>query len=293
MSVHHLIPVPQFQYGFTTCYALKHDKLIKENLTDKDLGVHKVSRKTTHNLVEPPLPSHSEADSDAPAFAWEALYPKGSINPTAPIPGGFGFYLSGPQAFVEALDGAREVVMSYRMMLQDDWEFVKGGKLPGIFGGVGPLSYGCTGGRQESRCQCFDLRPMWRAKSEGELYAYVPLTAHNKNALLAVPPLSKENADYGFSVGRGSFKFDCAVGKWVTVAFRVKLNDVGEENGEIELWIDGSSVMCIKQLLLRESEESKMKGMHFQTFFGGHTNDWASPKDQRAWFADITGTIIS
>ena len=24
----------------------------------------------------------------------------------------------------------------------------------------------------------------------------------------------------------------------------------------------------------------------------GHTEDWASPKDQRAWFADISGAII-
>jgi hypothetical protein len=51
--------------------------------------------------------------------------------------------------------------------------------------------------------------------------------------------------------------------------------------------------------------------MHFQTFFGGanlaiakrlllhtdpsvtgHTAEWASPKDQRAWFSDISGVII-
>ena len=46
-----------------------------------------------------------------------------------------------------------------------------------------------------------------------------------------MPPLSKANADYGFSVGRGSFYLDIAVGKWVSIAFRVKLNDIGKENG--------------------------------------------------------------
>jgi hypothetical protein len=116
-------------------------------------------------------------------------------------------------------------------------------------GGVGELSYGCTGGRQEERCKCFNLRPMWRCitvtlsrfelrlpgcrpQSVGELYAYLPLTQGNSSRLLAVPPASKANADYGFSVGRGSFHLGIAVGQWVTIAFRIKLNDHGAENGD-------------------------------------------------------------
>ena len=31
-----------------------------------------------------------------------------------------------------------------------------------VVGGVGNLSYSCSGGRQEQRDQCFDLRGMWR-----------------------------------------------------------------------------------------------------------------------------------
>ena len=82
-------------------------------------------------------------------------------------------------------------------------------------------------------------------------------------------------------------------------------------SGEITLYIDGSPVISIDGLSLRTSEEGKMMGMHFQTFFGGafvrrsiiinfdldgdwlgHTGDWASSKDQRAWFADVTGVIV-
>jgi len=40
-------------------------------------------------------------------------------------------------------------------------------------------------------------------------------------------------------------------------------------SGEIELWLDGASVLCVKDLLLCESDEGRIKGMHFQTFFGG------------------------
>jgi hypothetical protein len=31
-----------------------------------------------------------------------------------------------------------------------------------IVGGIGDLSYRCSGGRQDERCKCFDVRLMWR-----------------------------------------------------------------------------------------------------------------------------------
>ena len=39
--------------------------------------------------------------------------------------------------------------------------------------------------------------------------------------------------------------------------------------GEITLYIDGSPVIFIDGLSLQTSEDGKMMGMHFQTFFGG------------------------
>ncbi|KAJ7143612.1 polysaccharide lyase family 14 protein [Mycena crocata] len=309
-EVSDLVPVGTFQSGFTTCPSLVLQNIESVALKDSDLGVHKVTSRTSHALVAPP-PEDSNSETTAwpaPSLSWEAIYPKGSINPSAPIPGGFGFYLSGPRAFASKLEsGASHVVLSYRMMLQSDWEWVKGGKLPGIFGGEGDFSYACTGGRQDNRCKCFNVRPMWRSKGLGELYTYLPLTATNRERLLAVPPSSKENSDYGFSVGRNAFKFDVAVGKWVTLAFRVKLNTIGCDDGscspvllsssqnlpgELELWVDGTSVIKVIGLLFRDSDHSRIKGAHFQTFFGGHSDDWASPKDQRAWFADLTGVVI-
>ncbi|KAF7364797.1 Polysaccharide lyase family 14 protein [Mycena venus] len=288
MELSHLIPVDTFRSGFTACLSLVHPQIDPVSLKDSDLGVHKVTSRTHHPLVVPPASEASEADWPAPSLAWEAFYPKGSINPSAPIPGGFGFYLSGPSAFSSKLEsGATHVVLSYRMMLQRDWEWVKGGKLPGIFGGEGDFSYACTGGRQDNRCKCFNVRPMWRSKGLGELYTYLPLTPTNRERLLAVPPSSKENSDYGFSVGRGAFNFDIAAGKWVSPSVSCQV-----EYRELQLWVDGESVINVAGLMLRDSERSRIKGAHFQTFFGGHQDDWASPKDQRAWFADLSGVVI-
>ena len=60
--------------------------------------------------------------------------------------------------------------------------------------------------------------------------------------------------------------------------------------------------------MYRENADSKVRGAHFQTFFGGtalirlvvnflnkpagQTEDWASSKDQRAWFANVSDAIL-
>jgi len=111
-----LIPTPNFLTGFITCTSLKDKRIQILTLDDQSLGVHRISHNTTHNSTIPPRssPSPSSSNIPPPNVAWEAYYPKGAINPTAPIPGGFSFHLSGPPFFSKALEGAKEVVMSYR-----------------------------------------------------------------------------------------------------------------------------------------------------------------------------------
>ena len=122
-----------FELGFTTSKYIQHPKIQIFELDDHQLGVHKVASRTTHKVVQPPISTLINSGSHpSPEIAWEAFYPEGSINPTADIPGGFSFYLSGPKDFADRLETASEVVMSYRMMLQDGWEWKKGGKLPGV-----------------------------------------------------------------------------------------------------------------------------------------------------------------
>jgi hypothetical protein len=114
-------------------------------------------------------------------------------------------------------------------------------------GGVDDEAYACTGGREDDRMQCFDLRFMWRlvsflfldmfvlkshgsANGIGELYSYLPLTSHNAEVLANVPPKTVESSNYGFSVGRGAWTF--RRGAWNTIAERISLNDPGKSNGK-------------------------------------------------------------
>lgn len=268
--------------GFTTSPYVSLPQITTAQLADKSLGVIKVESGTNHSIA--PGPNRNES-------AWEAVYPAGSYNPNGAIRGGFGFYLQGPEFFAQGLATANEVLTSYSVMFESDWDWVEGGKLPGQFGGVDSSAYQCSGGRQTDRIDCFDLRLMWRANGLGEVYGYLPLTEDNASVLKNVPPKTIENPDYGFSIGRGAWTFQA--GAWNTVAELIKLNTPGQNDGVLQLWVNGTMVIDVKGLEFRNSSESVFQGMHFQTFFGGSTAAYASPIDQRAWFTDISGAILS
>lgn len=166
-----LFPSSQtFLSGFTTSPYVNMSQITHVPLSDSALGVTKVSAGTDHPIVTGPATNEN---------VWKAVYPEGSYVPSSgAVLGGFGFYLAGPSSFSSKLATAKEVLTSYSVRFETDWEWQKGGKLPGqckqlhnylflrfiIFtvGGVGDLAYACSGGRQESREECFDLRFMWR-----------------------------------------------------------------------------------------------------------------------------------
>jgi len=275
-----------FKEGFTTASpsAILPPNLTLVKLQDDVLNVTRVSSGTTHDVMSDPpgtLPGTQ---------AWGAVYPEGSINPKNQVKGGFGFYVAGPRPDF-SFESATEVLLSYGVYFEPGFDFNRGGKLPGLYGGTTPeVAYGCSGGRKEGRDQCFSLRLMWRRKGDGEIYAYLPVSDANKEVLSNVPPRSELNPDFGYSVGRGAWRF--VPGQWAVVAQRVKLNDVGECNGEIDIWVNGQKVICVAGIVIRQDPDTVFRGAHFQTFFGGHTAEWASPKDQYALFANVSAAII-
>jgi hypothetical protein len=108
---------------------------------------------------------------------------------------------------------------------------------------------------------------MWRAKGAGEFYTYLPPSFDENQKVCDVKPQSDCNPTYGASIGRGAFTF--TPGQWTTVTERVKLNDVGQANGEIQLFADGKSVINVSGLVLRDSAAGLFRGLQMQTFFGG------------------------
>lgn len=145
---------------------------------------------------------------------------------------------------------------------------------------------------------------MWRAEGKGELYTYLP-PGLKGNANVCKGTC---NPTYGQSIGTGNFHFK--PGEWTVISQRLRLNDVGKANGEIEVFAGGESVISLSGVTLRQSGAGRIRGIQMQSFFGGdsfiigcrrvlillsvgHTAAWASPKDQYVYFADFSVGIVS
>ena len=185
-------------------------------------------------------------------------YPKGSINPSSkderPL-GGAGF--------VARLlpEDTSKACLRYRLRFEDGFEFVRGGKLPGLYGGEAP-----SGGEEVDGTKGFSMRLMWRRDGEGEVYAYV----------------ANKNSDYGASIGRGNWTFE--PGRWVEIQEEIILNEPGAADGIVRLWVDGRQVIEQRDLVYRTVDGVGIDGLMFSTFFGGSSPKWASPKDQSIAF---------
>lgn len=189
-------------------------------------------------------------------------YPAGSASPSvsrktgAPL-GGVQFYAN------LGLTPTDELRLSYFVRFSDNFDFVKGGKLPGLFGGIVH-----SGGNIPDGTNGFSTRYMWRKYGQGEVYAYLP-----------------GSSEYGTSMGRGSWNFK--PGKWYYLEQRVVLNQPGKSNGSIQVWVDNRLVLEQTQLQFRTTDRLKIEGLFFSTFFGGGDPSWATPQDVFIDFAQF------
>lgn len=187
-------------------------------------------------------------------------YPEGSVDPgdaAAPVGGGGFIYPAPGQAQARCL--------AYRLRFPEGFDFVKGGKLPGLYGGQAPR--GCAAADLAAG---FSARLMWRSGGAGELYLYAP----------------GRKLRCGESVGRGSFRF--TPGRWTQIAEEVAVNTPGQSDGSIRVWVDGQLVIERTDLDVREQPQTGVDGLLFSTFFGGSDPSWASPRDQSAEFGGFT-----
>ena len=153
--------------------------------------------------------------------------------------------------------------LRYFLRFSNDFEFVKGGKLPGFYGGIGN-----SGGKIPDGSDGFSSRLMWRKNGEGEVYAYLP-----------------SSKDYGTSIGRGRWTFKPGV--WHQVEQEIKLNDSTKSNGWVKVWIDNALVLNQEDLKWRTNSDLTIDGIFFSTFFGGSDASWSTPKEVYIDFAEF------
>ncbi|KAI9316362.1 hypothetical protein BX666DRAFT_1949768 [Dichotomocladium elegans] len=227
-----------------------------------------------HKVISDPAAANRKT---APASVLEVDYPAGSSNPSESPQGGIGFYAH-PIHFKEP---PKTITFEYQVYFPKSFTWVKGGKLPGLYGGHRQ----CSGGVNAD--DCFSTRFMWRRGGEGEIYAYIPEKLQPKT-------LCKEknvicNPDYGYSLGRGAWTFPR--GKWVTVTQTIRMNSPGNANGAIFVKVNGKQVHAQGHIaILSKKTDRTMVGIMFDTFFGGNSRDWAPKKKMNTFFKGFSIT---
>ncbi|XP_071098172.1 uncharacterized protein [Haliotis cracherodii] len=181
----------------------------------------------------------------------------------------------GAQFYSRPISPRTCLTLDYKIYFAENFDFVKGGKLPGLWGG----SQECSGGRNAD--ECFSTRYMWRSGGDGVVYAYIP---DNQKSDFCDRNEVHCNYDYGNDIGR-TWVFK--TGQWQRISQTVKLNSVGSENGALTVRFNRTEVLQVKDLVFRNSDDIEIEGIFFSTFFGGGSSSWASPTDTYTYYKEF------
>jgi hypothetical protein len=205
--------------------------------------------------------------SNDPRFAQilRVTYPAGSASQLSRTK--YGSPSGGAQLYLLLRAGSADILyLRYYVRFPAGFSFVKGGKLPGLFGGT------VTSGRRiPNGADGFSTRYMWRRDGAAEVYAYLPTSVA-----------------HGTSLGRGSWLW--RPGVWTCVEQEVRLNTPGTSDGTITVWVNGDPAYQATGLDFRTTSDLKIEGVFFSSFFGGGDPTWATPRDQ---YVDFAGFAVS
>ncbi len=174
----------------------------------------------------------------------------------------------------------QELTLRYRVRFEDGFLFTTSGKLPGICGANDDL--GCfryTGGNPPNGDDGFSVRPVW-LDADGLVGSYV---YHGGQA--------GEFGDIFVWYHANGEPVRFVRGQWHTLQIRVRLNDPGIENGEVEASFDDEPVSLVSHLHFRNDTEAgraiRINEVYFNTFHGGRHPEDAPPQTQYADFDEL------
>ncbi len=186
------------------------------------------------------------------------LYPKGGKQSAN----------SGAQWFMDLNGSSEELYLSYWLRFDEDFDFVLGGKLPGLGGAV---SF-------QDRTHEWSGRLMWRENGKAEFYIHTP--ANNLY-----------NPGTRFWWNTEGFQAVFIPGRWHHIETHIRLNTPGQFDGLMEGWFDGVKAAHYPAFYFRDAPtaSAKIAWVFFSTFFGGSSSDiWQASKNDYATFDEFT-----
>ena len=178
---------------------------------------------------------------------------------------------SGGISWRKPIPSKNRLELAYRVNFSDDFEFVRGGKLPGLCGG--PESV--TGGNRANGVNGFSARFMWREDGRGEAYLYHVDQPDKFGDSIPFPD------DFRFPRG-----------KPFLIIMRIDMNEIGESNGTFEAWVkqgeaDALKVVHRDDLRWRTAESVQIDSLLCEVFYGGNDSSWAPKKNCTVDLADF------
>ncbi len=171
--------------------------------------------------------------------------------------------------------------IGYDIFFEDGFEFMKGGKLPGLCGGK------CyTGGNRPSIGDGWSARIMWRVDGAADQYLYF------------VDQAGKYGDDALFNLGETIPQKKFTHETWHRVVTKITMNTVrtegtGEKDGTIKTWFDGELVLDLDTLRWREFNDTHIDIFYLSTFHGGNDETWSPTADSYAQFDNFEISLDS
>jgi len=180
---------------------------------------------------------------------------------------------SGAQ-FTTAFYPQQEATLEYAVKFLDDFNFSRGGKLPGFCGQE------CISGCDDADgSNGWSMRYMWyngngendNAVSSADLTVYDYTVDTDENCGDRV----KVN---GITLQRNT---------WYTIKQRVRLSGVNQKDGSVTTWVNGQELGTQSGYRMRTIDGLLIDRMFFSTFYGGSQTYWAPGYDTYALFDDF------
>ncbi|MGF1648027.1 MAG: polysaccharide lyase, partial [Kineosporiaceae bacterium] len=159
-----------------------------------------------------------------------------------------------------------ELYLSYRVRVEDGFDWAQGGKLPGL------MANDAANYPEDSNE--VSARLMWRAGGKLEFYLHTESDPRERLLWDNVP-----------GVGHA----ELTQGEWQTLQVRIKLNTPGRADGIWQGWIDGRLAADYRDLTFRSSPDANLNAVFFSTFHGGSSGSASSPEE--IWWPDRDGYI--
>jgi len=187
------------------------------------------------------------------------------------------------------IDERSYVRFEYHVMFDEQFDWVKVGKLPGLYGG--PKACNIV------KNACLTTRIMWYG--EGKLGINIrtgsdmtqSVCHRDADIMISSGAKNRCNPPYSMDIGVGGL-FTVNTGKWINLTQIVRLNTIGSTDGELFVWKDSVLVVKSTKFVFRHSNTLKIEGLYFNSFFGGSGVLYAPTQEQRTFWRNFSMSTL-